>query len=172
MLSITDLENLYTPLWEECERNHENCQKKMMKRDKIIHIHGQIKKGVAYSDAISNPKQWSKYEVEIAVLQADITTAWKKERKNWKQMDSLLCVNRANTTYKKVDGNERRALEREPCVICFETYDAKRLTTTSCNHTFCRPCFSQLIETCYFDDKEISCPYCRNEHIRLSRYYK
>jgi hypothetical protein len=89
-----------------------------------------------------------------------------------KELEAILRVNRTNTTYKKIDGKGRRALEREPCVICFETHDAKQLTTTTCGHTFCRPCFSKVLDTCYYDDKKLSCPYCRNDKIGLWRYYK
>jgi len=172
MLSLTNLENEYFPLWKECQKSKDQCQHKMAKRDKILHIRRQVNEGVPYPDTQSNKKQWDKYAVEVAVLHLDICSAWEKERKIWKQMDSVLFVNRANTTYKKINAVQRRALEREPCVICFETHDAKYLTTTNCGHTFCRPCFSKVVETNYFDDKEISCPYCRNENIVLSRYYK
>lgn len=172
MLSLKKLEQAYFPIWKENRKNREDCQEKMAKRDKILHIRRQINQGVAYQDTQSNREQWEKCEVDISVLQIDITAAWKKECKTWKQMDSVLFVNRSNTTYKKIDNKERRALEREPCAICYDIHGAKRLTTTSCGHTFCRPCFSKVLETNYFDDKEISCPYCRNDRITLSRYYK
>ena len=111
-------------------------------------------------------------DVDFAVTEADFEQAWIEYNRSWKKLDAILRVNRANTTYKKVTASARRALEREPCVICFETHDAKQLTTTNCGHTFCRPCFSQLIDTCYYDEKEIACPYCRNDKITLTRYYK
>ena len=111
-------------------------------------------------------------DVDFAVIAADWDEAWPEFRDSWNNLDAILRVNRANTTYKKVTASDRRALEREPCVICFETHHAKQLTTTNCGHTFCRPCLSQHINTCYYDEKEISCPYCRNDKITLTRYYK
>ena len=111
-------------------------------------------------------------DVDYIVTELEWQEVWKQWERTWKDYEDVLRVNRANTTYKKVGGSVRRALEREPCVICFETHDAKQLTTTNCGHTFCRPCFSQLIDTCYYEDKEIACPYCRNDKITLTRYYK
>jgi hypothetical protein len=109
-------------------------------------------------------------DVDFAVSEADFEEAWPEFRDSWNNLDAILRVNRANTTYKKVTASVRRALEREPCVICFETHHAKQLTTTNCGHTFCRPCLSQHINTCYYDEKEISCPYCRNDKITLTRH--
>ena len=172
MLSLKSLETVSSPMWKEINKHREQGQQKIAKRNRLIHIPKKINPCYLYLDDEAHLGQLDKYEVEIALLQADIEDAWKKEGKNWKQMGSLLFVNRANTTYKKISGSDRRTLEREPCVICFETHDAKYLTTTNCGHTFCRPCFSKVLDTCYYDIKEVSCPYCRNENITLTRYYK
>jgi hypothetical protein len=172
MLSLKSLNTVSCSLWKEINKHREQGYQKIAKRNKMIHIPKKIDPCYLYLDEYAHLGQLDKYEVEIAVLQSDIEDAWKKEVKSWKHLDSLLFVNRANTTYKKIDAKGRRALEREPCVICYETHDAKHLTTTNCGHTFCRPCFSKVLDTCYYDHKEVSCPYCRNENILLTRYYK
>lgn len=110
--------------------------------------------------------------IDYSVKRLDFVEADNQFKRSSKKLKASLRVNRANTTYKKIDAKGRRALEREPCVICFETHHAKQLTTTNCGHTFCRPCFSKVLNTCYLDYKEVSCPYCRNENIMLTRYYK
>jgi hypothetical protein len=110
--------------------------------------------------------------VDYIVKGLDFLEAQEQLTRSSEKLKASLRVNRKNTTYKKIDGKGRRALEREPCIICFETHDAKQLTTTTCGHTFCRPCFSKVLHTCYYDDKELSCPYCRNDKIGLWRYYK
>jgi hypothetical protein len=162
MLSLKNLDTKYKPLWKENKKTQEHLRCKMAKRDKILDDYNQMqKKYLPFPDRL-----------ELHILRIDIDTARKEESKTSKQMDSVFHVNRANTTYKKIDAKGRRAIEREPCVICFETHDAKQLTTTNCRHTFCRPCFSKVLETNYFDDKEVSCPYCRNDKITLTRYYK
>jgi len=101
MLSLTNLETTYASFWKENQKHREQCQQKIAKRDKLIHIRKQINQGVEYPAAESHSGQFDRCAVELAVLQLDINTEWKKECKTWKQMDSLLFVNRANTTYKK-----------------------------------------------------------------------
>lgn len=159
MLSLKNLETTCAPIWKEEQKNAEKHHVKKAKWNRMTH-------------SGTNFTLYHNDDVDFAVTEADFEQAWIEYSRSWKKLDAILRVNRANTTYKKVTASARRALEREPCVICFETHDAKQLTTTNCGHTFCRPCFSQLIDTCYYDEKEIACPYCRNDKITLTRYYK
>jgi hypothetical protein len=154
MLSLKNLQTINATMQKQRNKIADKWQPKQSKFKKMV-----------YSTVESD-------DVDFAVSEADFEEAWPEFRDSWNNLDAILRVNRANTTYKKVTASVRRALEREPCVICFETHHAKQLTTTNCGHTFCRPCLSQHINTCYYDEKEISCPYCRNDKITLTRYYK
>ena len=161
MLSLTTLETICGPIMNEQRKYNAQVEANHQKWLKMTHSGEEPDYTLA-----------RKYHVELAINGVEYDDVSNQRKRLYKQLEAALRVNRANTTYKKVRGRECRALEREPCAICYEIYGAKQLTTTNCGHTFCRPCFSQLIEICYFDDKEISCPYCRNKNIALVRYYK
>jgi hypothetical protein len=159
MLTLKQLDTIRAPILKKHLQNDSNYDHKYSKYKKI-------------TNSGTNWTLFHKDDINFAITQLEWDEACTKFDKTINQLDAILRVNRANTTYKKVSGSHRRALEREPCAICFETHDAKQLTTTNCGHTFCRPCFSKVIDTYYYENKEIVCPYCRNDKITLTRYYK
>jgi hypothetical protein len=136
MLTLKNQTALYTPISKEYLQN----------ADKRDAMYSELK------------KMFRADYIDYSVKRLDFLEAQKLFERSSKKLRAILRVNRANTTYKKIDAKQRRALEREPCVICYETHDAKHLTTTNCGHTFCRPCFSKILDTCYYDIKEVSCP--------------
>ena len=55
------------------------------------------------------------------------------------------------------------------CNICFETPLTKDACNTSCNHSFCKDCFSRWENACV---EEITCPTCRHCRPLVTEYKK
>ena len=58
------------------------------------------------------------------------------------------------TVHKNVDSIE--------CSICYETKNAAEMVQLNCNHSFCKCCTKQVVET------KPSCPYCRTKIDKIS----
>lgn len=49
------------------------------------------------------------------------------------------------------------------CPICYDFHDKNKHVVTNCNHEFCGDCMSVIINNSYSDNKDASCPLCRQE---------
>jgi hypothetical protein len=49
------------------------------------------------------------------------------------------------------------------CPICYEFHDKNKHVVTNCNHEFCGDCMSVILYNSYSDNKDASCPLCRQE---------
>jgi hypothetical protein len=49
------------------------------------------------------------------------------------------------------------------CPICYDVCDKNVHVLTNCNHEFCADCMSTIINHSYRDNKDASCPLCRQE---------
>ena len=114
-----------------------------------------------------------KHEVEVAMIEIEMAKIEESASKLWQTMQSLLKINRKNSTYRKIPKRKIRELERETCAICYEQHNISQIVTIgSCGHSFGKPCFTNIIEHSYDEGKEITCPCCRNHQIDMIRYRK
>ena len=57
------------------------------------------------------------------------------------------------------------------CGICLEQYTKVNSVTTSCGHTFCKPCFDTHESMCYINDAPVvKCPMCRSANPIITEY--
>lgn len=49
------------------------------------------------------------------------------------------------------------------CNICYE--ETGNIYKTVCNHEFCEECYGKWSQHCNKNDKDITCPYCR-QHLQ------
>ena len=175
MFSDKSLENMYEPRSKEWNKLFRISEEYANKMYKMQNIHVNMKKfskhGFCNDPLPSNYLHLcDKFEVEIAVLEIKRHDIDNKRRKIWDEMEGLFKITKQNSHLKKVSKLEKRRLEREICSICYESHSIKQLVTTSCGHTFGKCCLSRMIEHNYENGAQIMCPYCRNEHFKLTRH--
>ena len=59
--------------------------------------------------------------------------------------------------------NEKPVAGIFECPICYDIHDKNKHVVTNCNHEFCVDCISIIINNSYSDNKDASCPLCRQE---------
>jgi len=70
----------------------------------------------------------------------------------------------------KLSKTKLRSLHPETCGICMEHHTYRTMVTTSCRHHFGKKCFSNWIDTCFVNYKDVSCVLCRNTNFTITRY--
>jgi hypothetical protein len=176
MFSDKSIEDVYDPLSKEWNRRMAIDTKYNRKIDRIQHMSNRMKKydkqgfnddPFPYSNYLGLCK---KYEVELAVLEIQKDENRKISDKLWDQMNGVFQITDRNSRAKKITKRQKRELEKETCAICYDSHSLKQLTTTSCGHTFGKPCLSKMLEYNYDNWTENVCPCCRNAAFELVRY--
>ena len=155
----------------------DECDKAMNKRNRLLHIKKWIKdidlkSGEVYVLPMTSLYQCKKFDIEWAILEIKMEEYRFEIKKLNKMRDEIFIINKNNSKYKKVNNFEKRCLERDCCGICFESHNLKQIVTTNCGHNIGKRCLSKLLRHNYFNDVEICCPYCRNNNLEFTRYYK
>lgn len=73
---------------------------------------------------------------------------------------------RAHLT-KVISLSELNATLVDPCSICFESYTRSNSVLTSCQHSFCKDCFSAHEKS---GARVLSCPLCREVNFRVTEF--
>ena len=60
------------------------------------------------------------------------------------------------------DENVHKNVDSIECSICYETKNTTEIVQLNCNHSFCKCCTKQVVET------KPSCPYCRTKIDKIS----
>ena len=189
MLSINDLEDKYEPLSDEWNSKRELMDEKRRTKNRRLGLKkwqeevDRVYEEMEYTGIRDYSKipDWPahagrliiKNEIENAIAELEIEELEKECENMWKKMESILTINRDNTTFKKISKQEMRRLERETCAICYEEHNISQIITIgSCGHSFGKKCFTNIINHSYDHYCEIKCPCCRNEKIDMIRYRK
>jgi hypothetical protein len=59
--------------------------------------------------------------------------------------------------------NEKTVSGGFECPICYDVCDKSVHVITNCNHEFCGDCMGTIVSNAYRDNKDTSCPLCRQE---------
>jgi hypothetical protein len=86
---------------------------------------------------------------------------------------SALAAEHMNTTrvykparkYKRIISTDYEAINTEPCAVCMENQKKGDTITTVCNHSFCKPCWNNWMDT-----NNRTCPCCRKECKSITVY--
>jgi hypothetical protein len=86
---------------------------------------------------------------------------------------SALAAEHMNTTrvykparkYKRIIATDYEAINTEPCAVCMENQKKGDTITTECNHSFCKPCWNNWMDT-----NNRTCPCCRKECKSITVY--
>jgi hypothetical protein len=133
---------------------------------KMAGIHKLLKKNPNAGPSLCTLKIRNLREVELALIQIDFEKQQRITDKAYKQTENLASTFiSANSKYVKLSSIEKLCIEREPCSICLNKHDAKKIIRTNCDHYFGKYCFTDYVNTNFDNDRDIVCPLCRNQHL-------
>ena len=67
--------------------------------------------------------------------------------------------------YKRISATDYEAVNNDPCAVCMENQKKGDTITTECNHSFCKPCWNNWMDT-----NNRTCPCCRNRCKSITVY--
>ena len=154
MTSILDISNNQNKLYDDCKNN---------KRElfKVMDDFEQLKKKRLPLKVYSVLK----YELWIRFINVDA-----KRIELTRKFEYAHYVTGSHIPTVKISTKKMKTLHPEMCGICMEHHAYRFTITTSCGHHFGKKCFSNWIDTCFENEKDISCALCRDTNFTLTRY--
>ena len=156
MTSIRDISNNLTKVYYD----YHMSQREM---NNLYNEFWRIRNKLLLTD--SNPKSILLYENAVKYLKAQDQTAELKRK--W---DRAHYMTGSHIPSVKLSAKKLRSLHPEMCGVCMEYHTYRTMITTSCRHHFGKECFSNWIDTCFVNYKDVSCALCRDTRFTITRY--
>jgi len=115
----------------------------------------------------NTPEEYYEQQENMSVLEVEAEEYYEQQQREVR-VEQYWRRARITRALKASDVN---AFVPDNCGICLEQYTKVNSVTTSCGHTFCKPCFDTHEYMCYRSDVPVvKCPMCRNANPIITEY--
>jgi hypothetical protein len=118
--------------------------------------------------AVLEAEEYYEHPENMSVLEVEAEEYYEQQQQREVRVQQYWRRARITRALKASDVN---TFVPDDCGICLEQYTKVNSVTTSCGHTFCKPCFDTHEFMCYRSDVPVvKCPMCRTANPIITEY--